>query len=483
MKSKVFKSFFLILLFIFLFSGLSDGQELKLNENEIRIISGMMDKYEQMELFSGIVLLAKNGNTVFQKAYGYADKENKIRNTINSDFRLASVSKLFTIAAICKLYDEGKLDFNDKIGKYLDGFSKDISEKVTITHLIKMTSGFGDYLRNDEFRKNRSAFKSVNELLRIIKKEELAFEPGSDIMYSNSGFVVLGGIIEKISGKDYFEYIKDNILIPSGMEHTYFSDSSGNRNEVVRYNRDIFGECKKVLTVYPPTPAGNACSSPDDLFKFTNIIFKTNDIVSEKAKELCFIDVNLQYINDSGNWVTSSNSTKVFGWTGGLPGISTILGHIIKDDLTIIILSNYSNISSEVADNIISVMISGKHKDVQIPVAETIYKAYKENGVEFIKSNFAKWINEYKYSAGPSNILNEIGYEFLKGKYFNDAITIFKLNTELFPDDANTWDSLGEAYMLAGNKELAVENYEKSLKQNPGNSNAVEKLKELKNGK
>ena len=486
MKTKIFKLTILIIFFIISFPGHSKGQELKGQElkvygNEIGLISKMMDQYENKDLFSGTILLAKNNKIVFNKAYGYADKENTIRISLNSQFRLASVSKLFTIVAICKLYDEGKLDFNDKIGKYLDGFSKDISEKVTIAHLIKMKSGFGDYLRDDEFRKNRSAFKTVDELLRIIKKEELAFEPGSDIMYSNSGFVVLGGIIEKISGKDYFEYIKNNILIPAGMEHTYFPDSPENKNEVVRYNRNILGGYKKLLTTYPATPAGNACSSQEDLLKFIYIVCNSNNIISEKAKEMCFFDVNLNYINENGNKVTlSSGPKKVFAWTGGLPGVSTILVHVIKDDLTLIVLSNYSDISTEVAENIVSIMISGKHNDVLIPARETVYKAYTENGIDFVKENFTELTKNYKNISQASDILNEIGYEFVKTKNIQDAINILKLNTELFPDDANTWDSLGEVYMLAENKELAIENYEKSLKLNPGNLNAAEKLKVLK---
>jgi CubicO group peptidase (beta-lactamase class C family) len=484
MKAKFLKPLFYIVFTVILVPGYSAGQNLKSSDNEIGIISKMMDLYESKDLFSGVVLLAKNNKIIFQKTYGFADKENKIPNTINTQYRLASVGKLFTIAAICKLYDEGKLDFSDKIGKYLDGFSKEISEKVTITHLIKMTSGFGDYLRNEEFRKNRSAFKTVNDLLRIVEKENLAFEPGTDIMYSNSGFVVLGGIIEKISGKSYFEYVKENILIPSGMEHTYFPDSSENKNEAFRYNRNILGEFKKLSTTYPATPAGNACSSLEDLLKFVNIICKTNDILSDNAKEMCFIDVRLNYVNDSGKWVRSqSEPIKVFGWTGGLPGISTVLGHILKDNLTVIILSNYSDISPEAVDNILSIMISGKHRNVKIPLTETVYKAFAEKGIDFVKNNFREWTKDCTDTSQISGILNEIGYEFIKRKNYQDALAFFKLNTELFPSDANTWDSLGEAYMVSGNTVSAIENYEKSLSLNPENENAVNKLKELKDNR
>ncbi|MCX6162710.1 MAG: serine hydrolase [Ignavibacteriae bacterium] len=473
--------FCLILLFILSLSEHATCQSKKLTENEIQIISDMMDKYEQIDLFSGVLLLAKDNKIVFKKAYGFADRENKIRNNVGTKFHLASVSKLFTLVAILELFNEGKLDMNDKIGRYLEGFSSDISDKVTVLHLITMTSGFGNYMDNEEFQKDPAVFRSVNDLIRMIRKEKLLFEPGSSERYSNSGFVLLGGIIEKVTGKDYFEYIENTICLPAGMNQTYFFDSSAVKNEALGYNRNLNGEYNKVFPMFPPCPAGNAHSSAEDLLKFALKVCTTGDFLSDKAKVIFYSDFDTNY---KGDWNTlKSNPKRVFGWSGGTRGISTVLRYYIGEELSIIILSNYTNISDEIWQNIRSIMTNGNYNEILLPVTEKFYKAFKENGIEFIKSNFAEWTKNCtpeKSNILPESILNEIGYELIREQNLQDAIAVFKLNAELFPAKWNPFDSLGEAYMLSGNKKSAIENYEKSLKMNPENSNAFDKLKELK---
>lgn len=482
MKIRAYRLFFCMFLCTVFFSVLSMGQTRKLTGSEIRIISEMMGKYERLDLFSGVVLLAKNDKIVFNKAYGYADRENKIRNNLDTRFHLASVSKLFTIVAILKLHDEGKLDENDTIGKYFAGFSKDIAEKVSIRHLITMTSGLGDCLSNDGFIKNPGDFKFINDYLKIIKREKLAFEPGSRELYSNSGFVLLGGIIEKASGMNYFEYIEKNICFPAGMKQTYCTDPSSTMNEAVGYHRNFLGEYEKAPAMFPASPAGNAHSSAEDLMKFSLKACSTNGFLSDKAKVLFYSEFDPNY---NGDWDSlKSNLKRVFGWTGGMDGASTLIRHYIGDELTIVILSNYSpDISIEVWENIRAIMTDGSYEDVQIPIKEKIYKAFKENGSEFVKNNFAKWTMTYmseKKIIPPVSILNSLGYGLIEQQNLPEALAIFKLNTELFPNDANTYDSLAEAYMKAGDKELAIANYEKTLKLDPQNTNAAEKLKELK---
>jgi CubicO group peptidase (beta-lactamase class C family) len=480
MKAKSF-SIAILVLIIQLFSNvLSNGQEIKLTENEINKISEMMEQYKQLNLFSGVVLIMKDGEEVYKYVCGFANNEEKIKNGLSTQFRLASISKLFTTAAVLRLYDDGKLDVDDKIGKYLNLFTPDISEKVTIRQLINMSAGFGNYLADEEFKKDRSSFRKVNDLLRIIKKEKLAFEPGTDVRYSNSGYVVLGAIIEKVTGKDYFDYVKESIFIPCGMENTYFPDSITNLNEAILYKVNSLGEFKQVLTTYPATPAGNAVSTVGDLYKFTLKICTTNDILSDKSKDIIIQNVKRRYKNEKGDWITSESKNKVFGWTGSLPGISTILTHDIQSKITLIILSNWSDIAIKMEDDIASIALSGISVNVELPFTQKIYKSFCDKGIEFIKSNFSEWT---KNNSSPSDILNIIGYDLMAVPNVKDAIKIFKLNTELFPNVANTWDSIGEAYLKNGQKQLAIESYKKALAVDPNFESSINALKELEYSK
>lgn len=461
MKSRLLAC---VLLSSLILPGISIGRELKLTESEIRTISRMMDQYAELDLFSGAMLLARNGEIVFDTSYGFADRENKVRIDARTGFRLASVSKLFTIVAIGILYDEGRLDPDDTIGKHLSGFPSGIADKVTIRQLLDMSSGFGDYLTDEEFRANRGAFRTVNDLMRLVRKEKLAFEPGSGHLYSNSGFVILGAIIEKLTGKDYFEYVRDAIILPAGLDRTYFFESPAGDAEAVRYKRNSFGECSRVATSYPPTPAGNAVSCIEDLLKFELKVSTTNDLLSEKAKALCFQKVNLSYLTEAGEWVTlESDPMTVFGWTGGLPGVSTVAAHLVRDGLTLIILSNFSDVAPEMADDVVSIMIGGRYREVRLPLTEKIYRAYQERGIESVKDSFALWVADSRPASGPATVLITLGYDLLGKERHTDAIAIFKLNTELFPRDANSWDSLGEAYLKSGDKQAAIAGYTKAL--------------------
>ena len=205
-------------------------------------------------------------------------------------------------------------------------------------------------------------------------------------------------------------------------------------------------------------------------------ICATNDILSGKSKEIIYQDINIRYKNEKGDWTNSESKTKVFGWTGGLPGISTILAHDIQGNITIIILSNRSDIGGVIADNIVSIMISGKYDDVQAPITQRIYKAFCEKGTDFIKNNFSEWTTNVP---SPSDILNIIGYDLIAVQNMKDAIKIFKLNTELFPNNANIWDSMGEAYLKNGEKQFAIESYKKALIIDPDFESSIKSLKEL----
>ena len=169
--------------------------------------------------FSGVVLVAQNFQPIFFKAYGYASKEFSVPNQLNTKFNLGSINKIFTKIAIARLAQEGRLSLDDKIGKFLPDYpNAEAREKVTIRHLVNMTSGIGDFF-GPEFKATPKDFIRHNrDYLRFFASKPLAFEPGSREMYSNGGYVVLGEIISAASGIDYYEYVRKNIFEPAGMK-------------------------------------------------------------------------------------------------------------------------------------------------------------------------------------------------------------------------------------------------------------------------
>ncbi len=168
--------------------------------------------------FSGVVLIAYRDKPIFERAYGYADREKKIPNHINTRFNIGSVNKAFTHLAIDQLAAKGKLSLDDPIKKFLPDYpNQDAAKNVTIQQLLEMRSGMGDFFgeRYDSTAKER--LRTLKAYLPLFADKPLEFEPGTNERYSNGGFVVLGLIIEKVSGMDYYSYVLNNIFIPARM--------------------------------------------------------------------------------------------------------------------------------------------------------------------------------------------------------------------------------------------------------------------------
>jgi CubicO group peptidase (beta-lactamase class C family) len=167
--------------------------------------------------FSGAVLVAKDGQPLLEQGYGMADQKRGVANTAQTKFCIASMGKMFTAVAVAQLVGQGKLSFTDTIGKYVSGFPPETAGKVTIHQLLTHTSGMGDALRRGP---TTEPPRTIADLMKQIVKEPLQFEPGSQFGYSNSGFIVLGAIIERVTGQSYADYVHEHIFKPADMTAT-----------------------------------------------------------------------------------------------------------------------------------------------------------------------------------------------------------------------------------------------------------------------
>jgi CubicO group peptidase (beta-lactamase class C family) len=236
--------------------------------------------------FSGTVLLSHRGRTVLSRAYGMADKESSVLNQADTVFALASASKPFTALAILQLAQQGRINFHDTLGTHLDGFPADIAGSVTVHHLLTHTSGMGDLLNNPEFMANAGTWTSadevMDELMKIIRKEPLAFTPGAGNRYSNNGYDTLGAIVAKVSGQSFYDYVREHIFTAAGMirtdfytrpqwlsdrriAHPYTLDASGQRVDAVRGG---IGAARMFIG----TGGGNAFSTGPDLVRFARAL-------------------------------------------------------------------------------------------------------------------------------------------------------------------------------------------------------------------
>lgn len=303
--------------------------------------------------FSGAVLVAKDETILFQHAYGMAEKNFSVPAQINTKYNLASMNKMFTGVAIAQLAEQGKLSFHDPVRAYLPDYPREQAERITLHHLLTHTSGLGSYW-NKAFVAQKLKLKNVNDFLPLFIDEPLLFAPGEQWSYSNAGFIVLGAIIEQVSGQDYFTYVREHIYHPAQMYDTdayeldqvvpnlavgYTYTGVPDTMTPKRRKNNLF------MHVIKGGPAGGGYSTVLDLFKFaralqTHVLLNpqsTQTVLTGKADMSDPPGSRYGY----GFAERQSNGKRIVGHPGGFPGISSHFEFAPETSDIVIALSNY----------------------------------------------------------------------------------------------------------------------------------------------
>jgi CubicO group peptidase (beta-lactamase class C family) len=442
-----------------------------------RKIDEVMNAFVKLDQFSGTVLVAKDGKPLYAKAFGEADKDHHVKNTLDTKFNIGSIGKTFTGTAIMQLAERGKLKVTDPASKYLDGFP--FGDKITIHHLLSHTSGTFNYFAHPEFQNKMFTIRSVNDALPLIYDQNLRFEtPGEQFLYSNSGIVILGAIIEKITGQRYSSYIRENILQPLGMNDTginYLEQIIENRaSGYVKSPTSTFS--RNIFAVPPANADGGIETTVGDMLKFDQALYG-DKLVGEIYKQKMFTP----NLNNYGYcWrISEKFGNIIISHSGGAPGVSANFQRYITDKYTIIVLSNYDVDRGNVARTIEAILFGAEYEMPRPTCEEFLYKIMNEQGTDFLLKNYRSLLNENKYPISNSAPLNLFGYGLLQEHALDNAIAIFELNIKLFPDEANSYDSLGDGYLQKGDKESAIKAFKKALEIDPDFSSSKEKLEIL----
>lgn len=322
----------------------------KLSEKEIaREMETFMKKLAAADVFSGAVLLAKDGVPVYKGAFGMANKDFDAANKIDTKFNLGSMNKMFTAVAIAQLVEKGKLSFDDPLSKFIPDFpDKESAEKIKVKHLLTHTAGLGGYFSDKWDKLSRGQVRTVDDMMKIVKgNEKLQFEPGTRWQYSNTGMLVLGKIVEVVSGQNYFDYIRENITDTAGMTNTgCFELDRVNKNLAVGYDKIYtdtgiaFGN-NIFMHVMRGGPQGGCYSSVEDLLKFDRALNGNKLVGAEYVKTLTTAKPELNSPNYGYGFQIGAGG-KRFGHGGGFPGINSNLDMFPESGWTLIVMSNYS---------------------------------------------------------------------------------------------------------------------------------------------
>jgi CubicO group peptidase (beta-lactamase class C family) len=442
--------------------------------------------------------IIRQGKIVKLNSYGTANLENAIPATDQSIFSINSITKAFTGVAIMQLAEEGKLKISDPISLYLD--SLPVSwQKITLKELLTNTSGLPDILdANEQVLENGDenlAWKKVQTL-------SLEFNAGDKFSYNQTGYVILGKIITKLSGVHFTKFIEDRQFKTVGMPLTRFGDSfdvvqnSAGAYTMVKFvgGRPIRGNSPGTGYIQFPVffrTAAGILSTAKDMANWI-IALKSGKLLKQKTSLETLWDPAILNNGKIGGFNQLTNGYAL-GWptvtraehpaVGPVGGGRSALFIYQKDDLSIVVLTNLMGANPErFIDEIAAYYIPEMHKSNGFGLPPAIRKLR----TELLKHGFDKSaiVAADLKKKDPSFNLNEKdlngwAYQLLGPKETNKALSIFKLNVMLYPESANAYDSLGEILEITGDTKEALINYKKSLSLNPDNKNAIQRIKVL----
>jgi CubicO group peptidase (beta-lactamase class C family) len=450
-------------------------------------IDELITSYHELGMFNGSVLVATNGEVVFSKGYGLANMEWAIPNRPDTKFRIGSITKQFTSMIIMQLVEEGKLSLETTVADLLPYYRSDIGSKITVHHLLTHTSGLPNYTAMPEFFPDASQKPyEVEDFVIAFCSGDLEFKPGSKYRYSNSGYFVLGAIIEQATGQSYEQELNARILDPLELRDTgYDHGAEIIERRAAGYQRTGNGyRNARYLDMTTPYAAGALYSTVEDLRRWDQALYG-EELLSEEGKAKMFEPFLGDY---AYGWSVrkmpiggDEEERTVIGHGGGINGFNTLISRVTEDRHLVVLLNNTGGANLRaMRQGIFDLLYGREPSPPKPPVLDALGEALESGGAEAAIARYHELKESHpdEYDFG-ENQLNGLCYRLMDRGDLDGAIAVCKLNVELFPEASNPYDSLGEAYMKAGETQLAIQNYAKSLELDPENTNAVRQLMKL----
>lgn len=338
------------------------------------------------------LLIAKNGTTIYKVGLGMADLENKVKVSPNHVFEIGSITKQFTAVSILMLEEQGKLSVTDDITKYIEDYPTQ-GKTITIHHLLNHTSGIKSYTNMPSFREHARTDMTPVELIQVFKNEPMEFDPGTQYNYNNSGYILLGHIIEIVSNQSYADFIKTNIFDPLGMSNSYY----GSMTQIIPNRARGYSETESgfrnanYLSLTLPYAAGSIMSTTEDLLKWQNAI-NAHTLISENTLNKAINGSKLNNGDDipyGYGWIKGNiRGSRTYEHSGGIFGYSTNGIFLPEENIYVIGLTNCDcgNVGA-ITTNVAAIAL-GK------PFPK------KEDAVVLRKEQLAKWIGAYEFDGG-----------------------------------------------------------------------------------
>jgi len=461
-------------------------------------IDSYLHQLEKEKNFSGGLLILKDGEKIFCKGYGWADKENKIPFTSGTLASMGSITKAFTAAAVMKLCEKNKILVTDAIRKFFPAIPGD-KASITIHQLLTHSAGFHEFLDQDG-----GDFEKINteEFLKRAFSEPLAFKPGEKAIYTNVGMSILGIIIEQVSGMDYEAYLKKYLFEPAGINHIgYHYPPNGRDTIAVGYkNGKRWGTLPQHFEEAGGGPYWNLKAnggleiSLNEMFLWASAI-NNHSVLNESSVRKMFTPhmVEEGYNGRSsfgyGCNISQSRRNTTMIDNGGSNGIYYArLIRLPEEGLVFYMVTNESSINTNmVLPNVTQLYFQGEivqdaissEQEFDNELSGKIYDLLEQPGVKNLQSE----IDKANLNIDDDMVLLEAGQRLINENKLDKALLLYTYYTKTFPEIVVAWNDLGDIYQAQNKKEEAIHCYRQALKLRPGNPRALKNLEKLEPGK
>jgi CubicO group peptidase (beta-lactamase class C family) len=451
---------------------------------------------EQRSIPGFAIAVVHNQKVVYAEGFGVRSLENKNdKITPQSLFHMASITKPFVATSVMQLVENGKVDLDAPIVKYLPYFrlKDERFAIITVRQMLSHLSGMPD-VDDYEWDKPQYDDGALERYVRSLSNQSLIAAPGAGFRYSNMAYEVLGDLIAKVSGMTFEDYVRTRILEPLGMKSSTLLMKQAAPSLLTSPHVMDNSYQTVVSKVFPynrmHSPSSTLYSNVVDMSRWAMANMNRGALDGERILKDSTYDIMWKPAGDKWQQIGISwflgkhRDYRTISHSGGDTGFVSNLVMIPDQSIAVVMMSNFDRASLRPLTNAALDVALGLEPEPIVfkpSIAKTLYQIITTEGMD---SAAGKYRDLKKNQPGAYDFqereLNALGYNLLGQKKIKEAIKVFQLNVEAFPESSNVYDSLGEGYMLNGEKALAIENYEKSLKLDQNNANAVEKLKQLR---
>jgi CubicO group peptidase (beta-lactamase class C family) len=440
----------------------------------------LMDSLYRRGQFNGSVLVAVNGRAIFRNGYGESDFGTHERFGPATISCLASVSKQFTAMTIMMLAEQHKINYDDPVAEYIREWPA-YASGVTVRHLLTHTSGIPDL---GDLGIDHPGLTNAEVLKTLVNRNDLIVKPGGRYRYSNTGYILLAIIVERITGQSFKDYLTNNILIPLKMDNTFLMDAAVKRPGNLAIGYSAFGKVDNEISL--TTGDGGMYSTVDDLLKWDAALY-SGRLVKPATLDTAFTPATVREGKSTYGfgWNIMGNRDDLVVWhTGNTAGFRAFIERRLRDRVAILMLTNKGNSRRiEINDAVVNILRGLPYKLPRIPISGELYKEIETGGIGGALRTFdsLKESNDSIYDYAESE-LNTLGYELLGENKKPEALEIFRLNTFCYPNSSNAFDGLGDAFAEVHQKDSAINSYQKAIDLDGNNLQSRDKLANLKKG-